>query len=141
MLNILDGLFNGMNLVSVITVAIKRGDEFLIVSKQSGSDDDVVWGFPFEEFKENVIGNLRDTITRVLESIAGNLKNASGVEYLGSYLRELEENIHVGYDFLVENFEGDVSAESFRWVKLTEIRDTVIDQNTKIFLELNDDLL
>lgn len=134
-----------MKLVSLIRVAIKKGGRYLVVvHKRPGQG--VVYGLPSEEFKENLNGNLEDTLKRVLRKISSDWKSLSGIEYLGSYIQETGERIIVGYDFLIENFEGAVDAEDFKWVEIVDFvfdgkSVLTFDKNTESFFKMNSDVI
>lgn len=140
-----------MKLASVVTIAVKRGDEFLLlkVGGGLGANGDTVWGFQCGEFDGNLNGNLNDTIKRVLrKTLLDDPKVAEAtkeIEYLGGYIRNGENKVFVGYNFLIENFEGRIGAGDFRWVGKDEL-DTLdgvgmLDETTSIFLKFHDDMI
>lgn len=136
-----------MNLVSIVAVAIKKGKKFLIVARYAGRHKKPIWQFPSGEFEENSNGNLDDTIKRILrEIIADFQQNTSRIDYLGSYVRKRQDKIFIGYNFLIENFEGVIKSENFKWVgkkeiKKGRIKNIEVGQNTLIFLKLNKEFL
>ena len=135
-----------MDIVSAVTIAIKKGEKFLLIASLNGRGESFLWQFPHGRFKESINGNLNGTAMRVLENIVTSAKHSDlQIDYLGSYLHKKQDEIVIGYNFLIENFEGEVKAENFKWAERGEIEkgtDNIeIDQNTLIFLELNDELL
>ena len=134
-----------MKLVSVLTIAIKQDKKFLVVGRQTTGTGGV-WGFLSAEFEENLNGNLDDTLKRMLGKTFSHWQSVSGIEYLGSYIQETGGKILIGYDFLIENFEGELNLENFRWLEQDSFvsgaaDNPELDKNTKNFLKLNGDVL
>lgn len=120
-------------IASVITVAVKKNQKFLLLR---GNKKDV-WGFPSEGFDDNLNGNLDGTVKRMLKTITDLHQN---IDYLGSFLREEGSHILIGYNFLIENFEGKIF-EHQKWVAKDEIASIELDKNTSTFLKLHKDLI
>jgi hypothetical protein len=134
-----------MKLVSLMRVAIKKGGKYLVVSRKKPGLV-LVWGLPSEEFSETLNGNLEDTLKRMLKKISSDWKSSSGIEYLGSYIQKIGGKIVVGYDFLIENFEGVVEVENFRWLETDDftfdnVGGLTFDENTENFFKLNSDVI
>lgn len=127
-----------MRLLSIVTIAIKQQENFLFISKRI-SDGEVWWGFPSSEFEENLNGDLDDSVNRVLKEFLNKNESRSKVEYLGSHIQKDQENILIGYHFLLENFRGMLKTKDFKWARVSEIENMEIDDNTLIFLRLNGD--
>lgn len=124
--------FEGIS--SVVTVSIKRGQKFLVLKDTKRG----VWHFPSMSFDGNLNGNLDDTVKRVLRAV---IDSCQTIDYLGSFLRNEEDCILIGYSFSIENFKGKVLTKNYKWVNESEIGDVKLNKNTSTFLKLHKDLI
>jgi hypothetical protein len=98
--------------------------------------------FPSEVFDEILNGDLNDTVLRVLNKFVGVKNSIHKIEYLGSYIRKIDDHIEVCYNYNFNDFKGDIFTKNYRWVdddvlENHEKHDFQMDQNTKIFLDVN----
>ncbi len=128
-----------MKLFSRITVAIKRGDRYLIIPK---NEEKVMWGFPHEIFEEALNGNLNDTLKRILENVVTDVRQSTNkLDYLGAIIKKDEDSIFIDYSFLLDGLGVSIKAKNFKWVERNELRTFELDSNTSTFLKVNKDFL
>lgn len=122
-------------IVSLVTIAIMR-DEKLLLLKNGKSE---FWMFPSKKFNDNLNGNLDDTVKRAL----GNFTDLTSkkLDYLGSFIRKTDNEVIIGYNFLIENFDGRILPKSYKWVTKNEIENIRLDKNTSVFLKIHNDLI
>lgn len=123
-----------MKIVSSVIIGIKKGGKFLLLKDNKNN----VWHFPHGEFDENLNGNLDNTVKRILKPVVGrgSLQDAD-VDYLGSFLRKENGRVLIGYDFLIENFDGEIIAKNHKWVDKGELKSMKVDKITSTFLKIN----
>jgi hypothetical protein len=129
-----------MKIVSSVTIAVKKNGKFLLLKVSKGN----VWGFPSKEFNENLNGNLDDTVKRLLKTVTDLHQK---IDYLGSFLRKEKNQILIGYNFLIENFEDEfedefeIKSKPYMWADRNEIECAKLDKNTLTFLKLHSDFV
>jgi len=121
-------------ITSIITVAIRKNQKFLLLKDSKKN----VWKFPSGEFDDNLNGNPDDTGKRILKTVTDSHQN---IDYLGSFLKEEKSRILIGYNFLIENFEGKIFPDQYKWATKDEIASIELDKNTSTFLKLHEDLI
>jgi len=130
-------------IISIITVAIKNSDRFLLM-KKTKPDLKISYGFLSENFDENLNGDLDDTVKRVLNKILNDVDNLfpDFLYYIGSFMRVVEDIVSICYDFVFDlKFDANVLGNNYMWVPKSELSEIELDQKTNLFLEMHDDLL
>jgi len=130
-------------IISIITIAIKNGDRFLLM-KKTKPDLKISYGFLSENFDENLNGDLDDTVKRVLNKILNDVDNLfpDFLYYIGSFMRVVEDIVSICYDFVFDlKFDANVLGNNYMWVPKSELSEIELDQKTNLFLEMHDDLL
>jgi hypothetical protein len=121
-----------MELVSVVTIAVKKGGKIMLVEKGGGR-----WGFPSAEFDKALNGSLDDIVRRCLLAIS---PAAQKTRHLGSFLRKEDGRLVVAYNFLIEDLEGDACG-SCMLVPKEELGSATLDSGTAGFLESYRDVI
>ena len=129
-------------IISIITIAIKNGDRFLLM-KKTKPDLKISYGFLSENFDENLNGDLDDTVKRVLNKILNDVDTLPPdfLYYIGSFIRVVGDIVFICYDFVFDLKSDNIIGDNCMWASKSEFSEIELDQKTNLFLEMHKDLL
>ena len=129
-----------MRIVYGTIVAVKRGEELLMLKRANGEIDAGLWEFPTGTFENHDL-TIHATAERELKEETG--LEAIDMRYLGDIKRKDGNSMYIGYAYVVTRFGGSIALskehEEYRWLKRCELANYEIDKNTLVFLQLYKD--